>query len=389
VSVDLRHSIYKRKGRTGWTLEYREDGKVVQQAHATKGDAEGAWDDIKDTRRRGAGLKTTVPTFGAYSASWRLALTPHVRPSSLVKYDWALRHLDELAPVALDAITRETVRNLIAAKTIALSRSSAATIASVLHTCLAEAVADGYIRSNPSDGGGSLRKKREARLKPKALEPAQLRAFLAAAGEWRDFFHVQWALGLRPGECMALQPGDVDFERKRVRVERTALVAGGTGPVKGGEAGWVDLASNAAGILRTRCEVVSSGKRVGISDGGGTWLFPGRFGTPLGHTTVNRVFHEIAARAGLPDHLTPHCLRHTFASIHLQRGTSVYYVSRMMRHSSIQITVAVYGSWLDPGNPEMAVAMEAEVLGGAVVSRQSVPPQPAAVYGGDHIGLSH
>lgn len=372
--VDLRHSIYKRKGRAGWTLEYRDEaGKVLQRTFDRKTDAEQEWEDEKDRRRRGAGLATVIPPFGAYAAGWLASLTPHVRPSSVLKYKWALAHLDALVPYGLDAITREQIRTLLGAKASTLSRSSAASIGSVLHTCLAEAVADGYLRSNPADGGGTLRRRRDPRAKPKALDAPQLRAFLDAAASWRDFFHVSWALGLRPGEAMALRPADVDFERRRVRIERTVLVkqgdTGGIGPTKSGEEGWVDLAPAAAAILRART---------------GPWCFPGRDG-PMGHATVEHAFKRIAAHAGLPEHLTPHCLRHTFAAMHLQRGASVYYVQRMLRHSSIQITVDTYGSWLDPGRPELTAAMEADALSVAA----PVAPQAMAVSSGDPCPLTH
>jgi integrase len=204
----------------------------------------------------------------------------------------------------------------------------------------------------------------------KALDATQLRAFLAAADAWRDFFHVQWALGLRPGEAMALRPTDVDFERQRVRVERTCLAQGGVGPTKAA-AGWVDLPPAAAAILRCRIAAASDP----------LWLFPGRAG-PMGHATVEHAFKRIAARAGLPDYLTPHCLRHTFAALHLQRGASVYYVQRMLRHASIQITVDTYGSWLDPGRPEQGAAMEADALGEGVCADLPVSEKSVAARGG-------
>lgn len=368
--VDLRHSVYKRKGRAGWTLEYREAGEPVQRSFPRKVDAEAAWEDVKDLRRRGAGLKVAVPTFAVYAARWLDSLRQHLRPSSLLKYEWALKHLDELAPMALDAIDREGVRTLLGSKAAALGRSSVASIGSALHTCLAEAVADGYLRSNPADGGGSLRRRRDKATseKPKALEAGQLRTFLdACEAGWRDFFHVQWALGLRPGEAMALRPTDVDFERKRVRVERTCLAQGGIGPTKAAP-GWVDLAPGAAAILRRRLATASDA----------LLIFPGRAG-PMGHATVEHAFKRICARAGLPVWLTPHCLRHTFASMHLMRGASVYYVQRMLRHSSIQITVDTYGSWLDPGRPELTAAMEADALGTVDVGQMSVQPPSVAV----------
>ena len=45
---------------------------------------------------------------------------------------------------------------------------------------------------------------------------------------------------------------------------------------------------------------------------------------------------------------TPHGLRHTYAALHLQHGTDVYYVSRQLGHASIELTVSTYGAWLQP-----------------------------------------
>ena len=54
--------------------------------------------------------------------------------------------------------------------------------------------------------------------------------------------------------------------------------------------------------------------------------------------------------AGLPEHFTLHCLRHTYASLMLQQGESVNYVQRQLGHVSIQLTVDTYGEWLPMGN---------------------------------------
>ncbi|MBI4607925.1 MAG: tyrosine-type recombinase/integrase [Candidatus Rokubacteria bacterium] len=48
--------------------------------------------------------------------------------------------------------------------------------------------------------------------------------------------------------------------------------------------------------------------------------------------------------------LTPHCLRHTYASLLLQAGVSPVYVQRWLGHSSIKLTVDTYGKWLPIGN---------------------------------------
>ena len=49
-------------------------------------------------------------------------------------------------------------------------------------------------------------------------------------------------------------------------------------------------------------------------------------------------------------HFSPHCLRHTYASLMLQQGESLTYVQRQLGHASINFTADTYGKWLPPEN---------------------------------------
>lgn len=61
---------------------------------------------------------------------------------------------------------------------------------------------------------------------------------------------------------------------------------------------------------------------------------------------VQRAFARALKAAEFPIHFTPHGLRHTFASVLLSDGVSPAYVQRMLGHSSIRMTVDLYGQWL-------------------------------------------
>ncbi len=73
-------------------------------------------------------------------------------------------------------------------------------------------------------------------------------------------------------------------------------------------------------------------------------------GMMLDGANLRKVMTRALKAAGLPPHFTPHCLRHTFASLLLQRGESPAYVQRQLGHASIQLTVDTYGKWLPMGN---------------------------------------
>ena len=81
-----------------------------------------------------------------------------------------------------------------------------------------------------------------------------------------------------------------------------------------------------------------------------SWVFCTEVGTPLDASRVRKVFRKVLKHAGLPLHFTPHCLRHTFASLLLQQAETPAYVQRQHGHASIQLTVDTYGKWLPMGN---------------------------------------
>ena len=58
------------------------------------------------------------------------------------------------------------------------------------------------------------------------------------------------------------------------------------------------------------------------------WIFPSMAGTPLDHANVEKALKRVLKAAELPLHYTPHCLRHSFASLLLQQGVSPAYVQR-------------------------------------------------------------
>jgi Phage integrase family len=66
-------------------------------------------------------------------------------------------------------------------------------------------------------------------------------------------------------------------------------------------------------------------------------------GGPLnGDTFTSRVFTRILDEAGLP-HVGLHVLRHSYASLLINQGETLTYVSRQLGHANVQITAGVYG----------------------------------------------
>ena len=85
-----------------------------------------------------------------------------------------------------------------------------------------------------------------------------------------------------------------------------------------------------------------------------------------GNNLYKRDFLPCLEAAGIR-RVTLHALRHTFASLLIQRGASLAYVKEQMGHSSIQVTVDTYGHLIPGGNIEWVDALDAKTR-----------PQPSA-----------
>jgi integrase len=154
---------------------------------------------------------------------------------------------------------------------------------------------------------------------------------------------------MRLGEGLALQWDDVHFTEKEVRVART-LSEGRIETPKSGHGRTVDMSEQ---LTRTLLRLHVQRKTEALKRGWSKlpeWVFCTEAGTLLDESRVRKVMRKTLKAARLPLHFSPHCLRHTFASLLLQQGESPASVQRQLGHASIQLTVDTYGKWLPMGN---------------------------------------
>jgi integrase len=192
------------------------------------------------------------------------------------------------------------------------------------------------------------------------LQECQAKRFLTTARE-RDPRH--WALyvlalatGMRQGEILGLPWTRLDLTRRLVRVRQTlVLVQGGFEfgrPKTKASRRDVELRSEVAEALRLhrKYQLKERMRLGGVPEDRGL-VFSSTIGTPIRNQNLHRrSFKPLLEEAGLPD-IRFHDLRHTFASIALSKGANINAVSKMLGHSSVRITLDVYGH-LMPGTQE-------------------------------------
>ena len=87
-------------------------------------------------------------------------------------------------------------------------------------------------------------------------------------------------------------------------------------------------------------------------------MFASVTGTALDEANVRKAFNRILDAAEL-DRRGPHQMRHTFASLLLQDGAPITYVSRQLGHKDASITLRVYAHWLrDASNDKLVDTLD-------------------------------
>ena len=240
-----------------------------------------------------------------------------------------------------------------------LEKRTTRNIQAVLRTLLNAAIEDGLIASNPAAKLGRVLKltptKATMQEEIKALTPGQRRLFLVTAcrvtPRYYPLFFVLAGTGARLGEGLALQTEDVDCGARTIRINRALSEDGDLGTPKSGHGRTLDLSRSltetlAAHIQTRRQEMLKQGWTDRPP-----WLFVTKTGNPFDPANVRAAMRRILTAAKLAGHFTPHCLRHSYASILLSDGVSPVYVQEQLGHATIELTVSTYGRWLKKKAP--------------------------------------
>ena len=158
---------------------------------------------------------------------------------------------------------------------------------------------------------------------PRILSPEDVARLLEAAPgpglKYKAALSIAYGAGLRGGEVVMLRVSDIDNKRMLIHVEQG----------KGRKDRDAMLSPQLLLVLRAWW-------RQGRPQG---WLFPGRDPLlPMTTRQLNRACHLAAYAAGLPTWITPHSLRHSFATHLLEQHTDVRVIQVLLGHAKLDTT---------------------------------------------------
>jgi integrase/recombinase XerD len=264
-------------------------------------------------------------------------------------------HLDALGIDDLDAITEATVVGFLMALREGdrdhppLSAASAGRTVVAVRGFHKFAVKDGLAKIDPSVG---VRPPTPAKRLPKALPLADVEAILEAAGSAgtvlalrdRALLELLYGTGARISEAVGLDVDDVDLGDPDAS-DPADPAAGGSVLLrgKGSKERVVPLGRYArdaisAYLVRARPEIVSTATSANAATERAGALFLNARGGRLSRQSAWTVIARAAERAGVTADVSPHTMRHSFATHLLEGGADVRVVQELLGHASVTTT---------------------------------------------------
>ena len=215
----------------------------------------------------------------------------------------------------------------------------------VLQSIFKQAVKQGLLNENPANV--------EHLTLPKAQVPKidiftkQEAAQMLAALEKEDLQFqtlIQLAIftGARRGELIALKFSDIDFEQRKITIERSAYKITGqplaTKPPKDYETRTVTINESCCQLLKMlKREKLAESQRLGSAWCGDDWVFTQWNGEMMNLMTPTKQFAKFLKKNGLK-HRKFHSLRHTSATLLLYAGVNIKQVQGRLGHGDIETT---------------------------------------------------
>jgi integrase len=297
---------------------------------------------------------------------WWQRRKTELAPNTRLDYQWRLdhlmRHLAGEETVGVDARKVDDLRQALVGR--GLSARSVNMILDLLAQVLDDAVEYKLLDANPARG--RRRRVKVARSRRSFLEPDMVVDLLDEAGAWerslpehqrygrRAFLAVLCIAGPRISELTSAPRARLDLHGGRLRVGEAKT-----------EAGLRDLELTAFLLDELRAHLAAVPAAVRDRGGAALPIFPTRTGGRLNPSNVrNRLLNGTPPRSGraptqgvvqrvnerrsaegrmlLPDRVTPHTLRRTFASVALAAGRDLRWVMGQLGHADARLTLNLY-----------------------------------------------
>jgi integrase len=321
-----------------------------------------------------------VPTVKAVADEWTRHNAADWKRGTLRIYDNLItaKIIPAFGPLPITALTPAKIEEWwTRTRETGLCKKSLANLRRVLSGICQRALVQEYVTKDPSLRiAGRLGRSDAEIQKRDYLTPDELTAMLASAERvcprFAPALAVMATAGLRLGEAIGLQVGDLDVEGAKIHVRRSVGRGGHIGSPKNGTGRVVAVPD----VIMVKLAALREIRQVEAAVDGreARWLFPGDLkDRPLTETPIREALRLALKAAGIRP-VKVHGLRHTYATLAIQSGVDLLNVSRQLGHANIGTTADTYTHAV-PGGTRAA----AEALGAILTRPAQADARPAQV----------
>lgn len=354
---DVYYCIYRVNGKQKW-----------EAAGPTKKQAEKLLAKRLNDLNSGIQPEDAKVLFRDFAATWLSDYAKvSVKPSTYVSYETILRlHLiPAFGDLYLNRVTGAHIQSFLAKKISeeGLTPKSVVNILVVLKETFKHALQWGHIRHDPTQ---SVRRPRVEQEEMDFFNPEEITLFLQnVKPQYYTFFLTAVLTGMRRGELLALQWGDIDWHSSQICVRRSLFRGAFVSPKSQNGIRRIIMSPTLRQHLEQhRLLTPRSELDLVFCTQQGQSLEPDNI--------VKREFQPALVRAGLR-RMRFHDLRHTFASLLIFNGENIKFVQQQLGHASATTTLDRYGH-LFPGTQKEAAERLDETIFGNSVSKLLANP---------------
>lgn len=319
----------------------------------TRKAAQAALNDALARISRGGYVEPSQQTVREFAADWHATIAPTVKATTLEQYGRYLRlHIvPNIGGVRLAQVTAADLNRMYAGLLASgLSARTVRLVHAVVHRMFRDAAKWDLIGRNPAEAADPPRQPGGKTHKLTTWTASQLRDFLAdcdqAHDPWRSLWTFLATTGVRRAEAIGLRWADVDLDRAVCRVVQQVVLVGGEvildTPKTQASARPVTLDGRTVAALRQHRKEQNEHRLLmgaGWRDHDLVWCR--ETGEPLRPKRVNELLNGSIRRAGAA-HISPHGLRHTWATLALEQGVHPKVVQERLGHTRIGTTMDIY-----------------------------------------------
>ncbi len=226
-----------------------------------------------------------------------------------------------------------------------LSPATVKRILSVLQAILKQALKQSLIQYSPASAERlTLPKAQKPKIEIFSKQEAakMLECLEKEPLQFQTLIQLAIYTGARRGELVALKFSDIDFENRKITIERAAYKLKGepvkTKPPKDYETRTITINDSCAELLKLlKAEKIEQAQRLGTKWVNENWVFTQWNGEIMNPDTPTKQFSKFLDKYGLK-HRKFHSLRHTSATLLLYSGTNLKQVQGRLGHSNIETT---------------------------------------------------